>query len=121
MDGEPWLQPLPDGENAKTVLEITNIGQAVMLATSKCIARCVPHEGGKVNPVVNKLCSPPLRFDEPDFEEGYEESDGGSSSLDEDMEVRRKFGAADTFKMKQQASNHCPLRERCKANPNCLI
>lgn len=83
MDGEPWLQPLPDN-NSITVLEITNVGQAVMLATSKCIAQCVPHEGGKINQSFNELYSLSLKIDgSAELLEALESESGSSSSLEE--------------------------------------
>eukprot|EP00250_Pteridium_aquilinum_P026292 c32799_g1_i1 orf=222-1805(-) len=96
MDGEPWCQPLPV-DDSSTVVEITHLGQAVMLTTDNCIAECLPHEAGKVDSSLSVLCSPSMKIDEWDSAEVVDSDSGSSSS--EESEVRRKFGAADTFKV----------------------
>ncbi|KAH7286357.1 hypothetical protein KP509_32G003300 [Ceratopteris richardii] len=42
MDGEPWMQPLPEDDHSVTTFEITNAGQAAVLKTSRCNCRSVP-------------------------------------------------------------------------------
>ncbi|KAI5057771.1 hypothetical protein GOP47_0027786 [Adiantum capillus-veneris] len=96
MDGEPWLQPLPTDQTS-TIIEITHLGQAVMLTTGNCISECVPHEAGTVDSTLDQLCSPSMKIDESDPVEAFESDSGSSSS--EESELRRKFGAADTFRM----------------------
>lgn len=96
MDGEPWLQPLPE-DDSKTIIEITRLRQAVMLTTKDCIAECVPHEAGTVDSSQDGLYSPSMKIDESDSIEPLDEDSGSSSS--EESELRRKFGAADTFKL----------------------
>ncbi|KAK4745339.1 hypothetical protein SAY87_011651 [Trapa incisa] len=83
IDGEPWKQPLPADDDT-VVVEISHLGQVKMLATHDCISRSV-----------NDLASTASchTSDEGDSDEGDEESDGPIE------EERRKFGAAETFKM----------------------
>lgn len=97
MDGEPWLQPLPADDKSDTIIEITHLRQAVMLTTGHCIAECVAHEAGIVNSTLDQLVSPSMKIDESDPVESFESDSGSSSS--EESEVRKKFGAADTFKV----------------------
>eukprot|EP00250_Pteridium_aquilinum_P016023 c22899_g1_i2 orf=185-1672(-) len=97
MDGEPWLQPLPD-DNSITVIEITNQSQAVMLATSKNMVQCAPQEG-KINRSLNELHSPSLKIDGLEEVEAYEPDSESCNSVEE-TELRRKFGAADSFKIR---------------------
>lgn len=100
MDGEPWLQPLPK-DDSKTVIEITCLGQAVMLTTEHCIAHCVPHEAGKVEEILHEI---PRPFLGPSDTEKLEEEKNVDTDSDQDIsdpeesELRRKFGAADTFR-----------------------
>lgn len=99
MDGEPWLQPLPK-DNSKMVIEITQLGQAVMLTTQSCIAQCVPHEAGQVKPCSQGICDPSLN----NIEAESDSVDSSTTDSDHEVsdaeksEVRSKFGAADTFK-----------------------
>ncbi|KAI5053976.1 hypothetical protein GOP47_0031128, partial [Adiantum capillus-veneris] len=98
MDGEPWMQPLPADDDSVTTVEITSLGQAAMLTTKKCIAQCVPDDtGGKVD--LNGLTTP-SRIDEMQATGGddIEIQSVLSSSAGDNSEVRRKFGAAETFK-----------------------
>uniref|UniRef100_A0A0D6R1K0 Diacylglycerol kinase n=2 Tax=Araucaria cunninghamii TaxID=56994 RepID=A0A0D6R1K0_ARACU len=83
MDGEPWKQPLPTNNETVTV-EISHRGQVTMLATENCIARSL-HNGD------NSIVPPEEAVDEE--EENYEGLD------DEEIESKRKFGAATTFKI----------------------
>jgi diacylglycerol kinase (ATP) len=43
IDGEPWKQPLPE-DDGKVIVEITHLGQVMVLATRNCIARSM-HNG----------------------------------------------------------------------------
>ncbi|XP_010277913.1 PREDICTED: diacylglycerol kinase 5-like isoform X2 [Nelumbo nucifera] len=78
IDGEPWKQPLPVDDDT-VVVEISHLGQVNMLATLGCRSKSV-HD-----PLV------------PSSPHGEEEDSEEES--DEDWEERRKFGAADTFKI----------------------
>ncbi|KAH0460204.1 hypothetical protein IEQ34_010867 [Dendrobium chrysotoxum] len=77
IDGEPWKQPLPENDDT-VVVEISHLGQVNMLATPSCISKSI-HD--------------PLSAHHDDDEVSAEESD------DESGEERRKFGAADTFRI----------------------
>lgn len=70
MDGEPWLQPLPESSKP-TVLEITQLGQSVVLVTDSATAKSTSATPSSVS---------------------------SSESSDDDSGVRRKFGAASTFR-----------------------
>lgn len=96
MDGEPWLQPLPDVKKP-TVLEITQLGQSLVLATEKSLAKAdsnapliVPGQevGAKEETEVNRKV-------EDQMATGRRSSSSSSSS--EDDQMKRKFGAAKTF------------------------
>lgn len=100
MDGEPWMQPLPDSQKP-TVLEISQLGQSLVLATRKSIAKSdsyaptiKPGEEVGVNDNngighEDEMATGPKRS-----------SSSSSSSSDSDYsEINRKFGAASTFKM----------------------
>lgn len=83
MDGEPWKQPLPTNDDT-VIVEISHLGQVAILATDNCISKCV-QDG------CNSLSHSPsgnndVEEDEADLEE-------------EEAESRRKFGAANTFKI----------------------
>ncbi|WCJ32098.1 diacylglycerol kinase 5 [Euphorbia peplus] len=77
IDGEPWKQPLPDDDDT-VVVEISNHNQVTMLATASCRSKSI---NDPASPVTD------------------DENDNDSSDEDEDSEERRKFGAADTFKL----------------------
>ncbi|CAN6457794.1 unnamed protein product [Victoria cruziana] len=78
MDGEPWKQPLPS-EDDTVVVEISHLGQVNMLAAHGCIAKS---------------------FQDPDSPRVHEEEDDDDSMASEDeSEGRKKFGAADTFRI----------------------
>ncbi|XP_020598960.1 diacylglycerol kinase 5-like isoform X2 [Phalaenopsis equestris] len=79
IDGEPWKQPLPENDDT-VVVEISHLGQVNMLATPSCISKSI------YDPWMPPSASG-------DDAESTEDSD------DESMEARRKFGAADTFKV----------------------
>ncbi|XP_044466283.1 diacylglycerol kinase 5-like isoform X3 [Mangifera indica] len=84
IDGEPWKQPLPVDDDT-VVVEISHLGQVNMLATHDCRSRSV-HD------------SSPVSHSDGDGSFG----DGSFSDEDdsvEDGEERRKFGAAETFKI----------------------
>ncbi|XP_068644435.1 diacylglycerol kinase 1-like [Aristolochia californica] len=81
LDGEPWKQPLPVDDNT-VVVEISHLGQVNMLATQDCKSKSISDP---------KLGSSLSHYDE-DAEDSHDESD-------EDYEERRKFGAADTFRI----------------------
>ncbi|KAK4368514.1 hypothetical protein RND71_012306 [Anisodus tanguticus] len=73
IDGEPWKQPLP--ENDTVVVEISHLGQIKMLATHDCRAKSIHDPSSQFN---------------------HEVDSDEENSVDEE---RRKFGAADTFKI----------------------
>ena len=79
IDGEPWKQPLPVDDDT-VVVEISHLGQVNMLATNNCISKSV-----------NDPTSPSVGH--------HDEEDSPDS--DEEWEERRKFGAADTFKISE--------------------
>lgn len=80
LDGEPWKQPLP--ENDETVMvEISHLSRVNMLATENCIAKSV-HD--PTTPV-SSHCD--------------DDNDSGDEDSDDELEARRKFGAADTFRL----------------------
>lgn len=74
IDGEPWKQPLPVDDDT-VVVEISNLGQVKMLATHDCRSKSVHDPATSTN-------------------HDSDEEDSG-----EEEEERRKFGAADTFKI----------------------
>ncbi|KAJ0054594.1 hypothetical protein Pint_02146 [Pistacia integerrima] len=79
IDGEPWKQPLPVDDDT-VVIEISHLGQVNMLATHDCRSRSV-HDHPSVS---------------------HNDSDGSFSDEDDSVkegEERRKFGAAETFKI----------------------
>ncbi|GAB2214980.1 hypothetical protein Droror1_Dr00019350 [Drosera rotundifolia] len=76
IDGEPWKQPLPIDDDT-VVIEISHHGQVKMLATPERKSKSI-HDLPSVH--------------------GDAEDDNGDDS-GEDGEERRKFGAADTFKI----------------------
>ncbi|XP_009592556.1 diacylglycerol kinase 5-like isoform X1 [Nicotiana tomentosiformis] len=73
MDGEPWKQRLPTDDDT-VVIEISHFGQVNMLASPHCQSRSI-----------NAPTSDHLQEEEKDFED--------------DLEERRKLGAADTFRI----------------------
>uniref|UniRef100_A0A0A9HG19 Diacylglycerol kinase accessory domain-containing protein n=1 Tax=Arundo donax TaxID=35708 RepID=A0A0A9HG19_ARUDO len=78
VDGEPWKQPLLKDDDA-VVVEISHLGQVTMLANEPCRSRSV-----------NDPSSPSQAHD----------SHGDDNLEDEEWEDgKRKFGAADTFKI----------------------
>lgn len=81
MDGEPWKQPLPTDDDTVTV-EISHFGQVTMLVTENCIAKSVHDAKDSIT-----------TFEEEANEVEEENID------DEEIELRRKFGAANTFKI----------------------
>lgn len=78
IDGEPWKQPLPVDDDT-VVVEISHLHQVSMLAIPGCRSRSI-----------NDLST----ASSPD-----EETDSAEDEYDKDWEERRKFGAADTFKI----------------------
>lgn len=78
IDGEPWKQPL-SVEDDKVVIEISHSGRVNMLANLPCRAKSV-HD--------------------PSSSHGYGSRDyvNEDGEFAEEREVRRKFGAASTFK-----------------------
>ncbi|GJN12307.1 hypothetical protein PR202_ga30575 [Eleusine coracana subsp. coracana] len=80
VDGEPWKQPLPTDDD--TVVEISHLGQVTMLANEPCRSKSV-----------NDPSSPSQVHDSHGGEEGKIEDE------DEWEDGKRKFGAADTFKI----------------------
>ncbi|PPD68697.1 hypothetical protein GOBAR_DD34424 [Gossypium barbadense] len=79
IDGEPWKQPLP-ADDEMVVVEISHFGQVSMLATPLCRSRSM-HD-----PSSPTAC----------YNEDNNSSDEGDSP--DDLEEKRKFGAADSFK-----------------------
>ncbi|XVF18999.1 hypothetical protein REPUB_Repub11eG0073000 [Reevesia pubescens] len=80
IDGEPWKQPLPVDDDT-VVVEISHFGQVSMLATPFCRSQSVNNPSSSIsrNDVDNNST------DEGESPDGWEE--------------KRKFGAADTFKI----------------------
>lgn len=78
IDGEPWKQPLPLDDDT-VVVEISNHAQVSMLATHNCISKSV--------------------HDPSSTPTGPRDEDSSSDESDGDGEEKRKFGAADTFKL----------------------
>lgn len=76
MDGEPWKQPLPTDDDP-VVIEISHFGQVSMLATPLC----------RSHSVLDPASSIASR------DEDYNSDDS------EDSEERRKFGAAESFRV----------------------
>ncbi|XP_043689780.1 diacylglycerol kinase 5 [Telopea speciosissima] len=79
IDGEPWKQPLPVDDDT-VVVEISHLGQVNMLAVPGCRSKS---------------------FQDPISHSGHHDEEGDSNEDDseEDTEERRKFGAADTFRL----------------------
>ncbi|XP_077243315.1 diacylglycerol kinase 5-like isoform X2 [Tasmannia lanceolata] len=78
IDGEPWKQPLPD-DNDTVVVEISHLGQVNMLAIENCRSKSIN--------------------DPPNSHHDEEEEEDSNGDSEEDYEERRKFGAADTFRL----------------------
>lgn len=81
MDGEPWKQPLPEDDDT-VVVEISHLGQVNMLATPSCISKSI-HDPS-ITPSVSGH---------------HGDDDLSTEDSDDESEERRKFGAADTFKI----------------------
>lgn len=82
MDGEPWKQPLPVDDDT-VVVEISHLGQVNMLASGNCRSK------GLHDP------STPAS--------SHHGEDGDSSEEDDEWsDERKKFGAADTFKIPEE-------------------
>ncbi|XP_019054721.1 PREDICTED: diacylglycerol kinase 5-like isoform X2 [Nelumbo nucifera] len=79
IDGEPWKQPLPVDDDT-VVVEISHLGQVNMLATPDCRSKSIQ------DPL-----APSSHYSE--------EEDSNDEDSEEDLEERRKFGAADTFRI----------------------
>lgn len=79
MDGEPWKQPLPVDDDT-VVVEISPSSQVTMLATPLCQSKSI-HDPS----------SPRI------YQDNYDSS--SEEECGEGWEERRKFGAADTFKI----------------------
>lgn len=77
IDGEPWKQPLPEDDDT-VVVEISHLGQVKMLATHDCRAKSIHNPSSHFN---------------------HEADDVDSDDENSVDEGRRKFGAADTFKI----------------------
>ncbi|XP_059662588.1 diacylglycerol kinase 5-like isoform X2 [Cornus florida] len=80
IDGEPWKQPLPVDDDA-VVVEISHLQQVTMLANENCISK--------------SILDPSSDVDEDDYDSHEEE-------VAEISEARRKFGAADTFRLSNE-------------------
>lgn len=81
IDGEPWKQPLPSDDDT-VVVEISHLGQVKMLAA----------HGSK-----SKSAKDPSSHSSASHH-GDEEGNSDYDS-DEGSEEKRKFGAADTFRI----------------------
>ncbi|KAK9284958.1 hypothetical protein L1049_024140 [Liquidambar formosana] len=79
IDGEPWKQPLPVDDDT-VVVEISHLGQVNMLATHDCKSKSI-HDPS----------TPTHDAEDEDSNEEYDTVQDG--------EERRKFGAADTFRI----------------------
>ncbi|OVA06786.1 Diacylglycerol kinase [Macleaya cordata] len=78
IDGEPWKQPLPVNDDT-VVVEISHLGQVNMLATPGCKSKS---------------------FSDPSSpSHHYEDDSNEEDDSTVDWEERRKFGAADTFRI----------------------
>ncbi|KAF5191050.1 Diacylglycerol kinase [Thalictrum thalictroides] len=75
IDGEPWKQPLPVDDDT-VVIEISHLGQVNMLATKDSRSKSVS------DPMTPRS-----------------QDDSSEEEYSEDWEEKRKFGAADTFKI----------------------
>ncbi|XP_039853104.1 diacylglycerol kinase 5-like [Panicum virgatum] len=82
VDGEPWKQPLPKDDDT-VVVEISHLRQVTMLANEPCRSKSV-----------NDLSLP-----SPAHDSHGEDKDAAEEDEDEWEDGRRKFGAADTFKL----------------------
>ncbi|KAJ6833430.1 diacylglycerol kinase 5-like [Iris pallida] len=86
LDGEPWKQPLPVDDD-KVVVEISHLGQVNMLATQNCISKSI-HDQSSPSAVSH-----------------HDEDSSSSDESVDDTEEKRKFGAADTFKLPEDFDN----------------
>ncbi|XP_072970483.1 diacylglycerol kinase 1-like isoform X2 [Typha angustifolia] len=80
IDGEPWKQPLPEDDDT-VVVEISHLGQVSMLATEQCRSKSSNEQST------------------PSSASHHSEGDSPEDSDDEWEGERRKFGAAETFKI----------------------
>ncbi|KAM0825325.1 hypothetical protein ACQ4PT_069629 [Festuca glaucescens] len=80
VDGEPWKQPLPKDDET-VVVEISHLRQVTMLANQPCKSKSI-----------DDPTSPSHRGEDNDDSDSLEDED-------EWKEGRKKFGAADTFKL----------------------
>jgi diacylglycerol kinase (ATP) len=80
VDGEPWKQPLPKDDET-VVVEISHLRQVTMLANQPCKSKSI-----------DDPTSPSHRAEDNDDSDSLEDED-------EWKEGRKKFGAADTFKL----------------------
>ncbi|KAL3835568.1 hypothetical protein ACJIZ3_010304 [Penstemon smallii] len=87
IDGEPWKQPLPMDDN-NVVVEIAHFGQVSMLANPHCPSKSI-----------NAPYSPSGNDDDDDDDDDEDESDEEEFVEDENVEERRKIGAAATFRL----------------------
>jgi len=81
LDGEPWKQPLPENDDT-VMVEISHLGQVNMLATENCISKSI-HDPSTPSAASSH----------------YDDEDSSGDDSDEEWEERRKFGAADTFRL----------------------
>lgn len=84
VDGEPWKQPLPKDDDT-VVVEISHLRQVTMLANEPCRSKSV-----------NDPSSPSSVHDS---HHGGDDKDTVEEEGEEWEDGRRKFGAADTFKL----------------------
>ncbi|CAA0813890.1 Diacylglycerol kinase 5 [Striga hermonthica] len=90
IDGEPWKQPLPMDDDT-VIIEISHFGQVSVLANLHCQSRSI-----------NMPYSP--------YSPHGSEDDGSNSNEElslESSEERKKFGAADTFKLPDDFNIDC--------------
>ncbi|GAB4846301.1 Diacylglycerol kinase [Ancistrocladus abbreviatus] len=85
IDGEPWKQPLPL-EDDTVVVEISQLGQVSMLARPPCRSKSIHDASSPFSP--------------------GEKDDASNNELDGEWEERRKFGAADSFRIPEDTDTH---------------
>lgn len=82
MDGEPWRQPLPTNDDT-VIVEISHLRQVTMLATDNHISKSVYDADNSLTPSLSDNNEEECEADEDE----------------EEAESRRKFGAANTFRI----------------------
>lgn len=82
VDGEPWKQPLPTDDDT-VVVEISHLGQVSMLANEPCRSKSVSDPSSLPLPA----------------QDSHGDGKDPAEEEDEWEDGRRKFGAADTFRL----------------------